>query len=112
RDGFDAAPDASAPAPLLDDAQARAVLDGDALQAVDVPQALTMRPEPLLIVRDGAREVRVEGRALGDGTYVRLLVRGATGSERASAWSVAKPGAALGLGSEAREAATADSPRV
>jgi uncharacterized repeat protein (TIGR01451 family) len=63
RDGFDAPYGAAQPVATIDGAPARAILDGDALHELAVPalaigNAPTSDTTTLLLVRDGARELR------------------------------------------------------
>jgi uncharacterized repeat protein (TIGR01451 family) len=102
RDGFDVLNgDGTQALPVVEGAQAQAILDGDALHDVMVPIAPSATAQPLLLVRDGARELRVDRRSFSGLELVRLLERDADGRERATPWSLTQAGATLELGSEA-----------
>jgi hypothetical protein len=88
-------------ATIIDGARANAILDGDALRELRVPATLDAAIVPLLIVTDGAHEVRVEACSVGGIALVRLFERGADGAERTTPWSVSLAGASLELGSAA-----------
>jgi len=102
RDGFDVPyGDGTRSVPVVAGAPAKALLDGDALREVSVPTTATTSrlATPLLIVRDGAREVRIDATRLAGLELVRLLERDAQGRERATRWSVTPAGATLEFGS-------------
>jgi uncharacterized repeat protein (TIGR01451 family) len=103
RDGFDVPyGDGTQWVPVVEGAAARAILDGDALHEVSVPSAVMATvTAPLLMVRDGNREVRVDYRNMVGSDLVRLLASDANGTERATPWSVTRAGATLEFGSEA-----------
>jgi uncharacterized repeat protein (TIGR01451 family) len=102
RDGFDVLNgDGTQTLPVIEGAQAQAILDGDVLHDVMVPIAPSATTQPLLLVRDGARELRVDWRSFSGLDLVRLLERDANGRERATPWSLTQAGAMLELGSEA-----------
>lgn len=100
----------------VDRAQSRAVLDGD-VAGVAAPTTLSVAvphrvaadaaPTALAVLRNGAREARIDAIAVagtgkvGTATFVRLQARDADGRERGSAWIEVDPGAALLLGSVA-----------
>ncbi|HET8900047.1 MAG TPA: Ig-like domain-containing protein, partial [Rhodanobacteraceae bacterium] len=98
RDGFEATDELLAT--RVDGAAAKALLDGDALREIVVPR-LPAKTTTLLRVRDGARELRVEGRELAGIVLVRLREVDARGQQRASAWGTSQVGDTLTLGSEA-----------
>ncbi len=121
RDGFQAVGGSGNGASLVtivEGSQSHAIFDGDVagggavttLSAV-VPQgvAANTAPAAFAILRDGAREARIEAAttttagagACGHATFVRLRTHDADGRERASVWSDATPGAVLMLGSVA-----------
>ncbi|NCT67106.1 MAG: hypothetical protein GXC76_05600 [Rhodanobacteraceae bacterium] len=100
RDGFDV-PYGDGTQRVVEGAQAKAILEGDALRAIEVPASLPATTTPLLRVREGLREVRVEGRHVAGIDLVRLLERALDGRERASVWSATQAGAVLVLGSVA-----------
>lgn len=99
RDGFEAT-DGGGRLPLIEGAQAHAILQGEALHEITVPSH-DVGAATLLIARDGVRIVRVEHRVIAGGGLVRLLERGADGTERGTPWSPVQAGAPLLLGSEA-----------
>ena len=101
RDGLDATGNDGAAALVVEGTQARAILDGDGVIEVAVPASAGTATTPLLIVRDTARELRVDSRNVAGVVRVRLFERRADGGERVSAWSVVRPGATLTLGSVA-----------
>ncbi len=102
RNGFDATgSDDTAAARVVDGAQAREILDGDGVIGVTVPASVGTATTPLLIVRDAAREVRIDSRSVAGVVLVRLFERDAGGGERVSAWSAVRPGVTLTLGSVA-----------
>ncbi|WP_386068231.1 YDG domain-containing protein [Tahibacter sp. UC22_41] len=101
RDGFDATGNDGAAPLVVDGAPARAILDGDGVIEVVVPASVGTATTPLLIVRDTARELRVDSRNVAGIVRVRLFERRADGGERVSAWSAVPPGATLTLGSVA-----------
>ncbi len=108
RDGFDVAyGDGTQSVPIIEGAQARAILDGepaaeasDATLSITVPAGIgyAVLPTPLLIVRDASRELRVEASVVADALLVRLFERGVDGIEHASPWSATHAGAWLELG--------------
>jgi len=109
RDGFDpTGSGGTQAAPVVEGAQAKAILEGATSMDVAAPPSIGKTPMPWLTVRDAAREVRVEGVGVADAVLVRLFERDAGGSERASAWSVKRPGATLELGSVAVSDASPD----
>lgn len=99
RDGFDAIDDT--PLAFVDGAAAKALFDGDALREMVVPPLSENVTATLLRVRDGARELRVEGREVAGSVLVRLRETDVRGQESASAWSTSRVGDMLTLGSEA-----------
>jgi len=108
RNGFDATgSDGAAAARVVDGAQASEILDGDGVIEVVVPASVGAATMPLLIVRDAAREVRVDSRSVAGVVLVRLFERDARGGERVSAWSAVRPGVVLTLGSVAAAGASA-----
>ena len=108
RDGFDVPyGDGTQLAPVAG-ADAKAVLDGDALREVRVPSTTGSAVAPLLTVTDGVRELRVEACRAAGSDFVRLIERDGAGRERASAWSETRPGAALALGSTEGDASSGD----
>jgi uncharacterized delta-60 repeat protein len=100
REGFDV-PYGDGTQGVIEGARAKAILEGDALRTIELPARLSMETTPLLIVRAGLREVRVEGRGVAGIDLVRLLERAVDGRERVTAWSVTHAGAMLVLGSVA-----------
>ena len=102
RDGFDVPNgDGTQTLPVVEGAQAQAILGGDALHEVMVPITPSATTQPLLLVRDDARELRVDWRSFSGLDLVRLLERDLDGRERATPWSLTQAGATLELGSEA-----------
>lgn len=100
RDGFDTTVGDGAPAaPVVDGARARTILDGDGLVDIIVPVSAGTATAPLLIVRDAARELRIDSRDMAGVVWVRLFERGADCGERVSAWRATRPGVTLTLGS-------------
>jgi len=97
RNGFEG--DAAQSAPIVAGAQAHAILDGDALREMQVPDALPATTTTLLVAADGSREVRAQARTVASDVRVRLLERGVDASERASPWSTAQASTTLTLGS-------------
>jgi|GEM_PF-967398 len=113
RDGFDVPyGDGTQSVPVIEGAEAKAILEGDALREVVVPSApnAAMMPGaaaipiattiPLLLVRDAAHDVRIDAAHAANFDLVRLLER-AGGVERATPWSVTHADAKLMFGSEA-----------
>jgi uncharacterized repeat protein (TIGR01451 family) len=102
RDGFDVPyGDGMQSVPVVEGAAASAILDGSALREVAIPDAPSATTTTLLIVRDDARDVRVDHRDAIGLDLVRLHARDADGRERATPWSVTRAGATLEFGSEA-----------
>jgi len=107
RNGFDAAGSDGAAARVVDGTQASEILDGDGVIEVVVPASVGAATMPLLIVRDAAREVRIDSRSVAGVVLVRLFERDTRGGERVSAWSAVRPGVVLTLGSVAAAGASA-----
>lgn len=107
RDGFDVPyGDGTQSIPVVEGAAASAILGGDALRDVAIPDTHAATAAPLLIVRDDARDVRVDWRNVVGLDLVRLLARDADGRERATPWALARAGAVLEFGSEAAKDAS------
>jgi len=107
RDGFDVPyGDGTQSIPVIEGAAAKAILDGDALHEVAIPDAPSAMTTTLLLVRDDAREVHVDHHNVVGLDLVRLHARDADGRERATAWSVTRAGATLEFGSEAAKDAS------
>ncbi len=107
RDGFDVPyGDGTQSIPVVEGAAASAILGGDALRDVAIPDTHAATAAPLLIVRDDARDVRVDWRNVVGLDLVRLLAREADGRERATPWALAREGAVLEFGSEAAKDAS------
>lgn len=104
RDGFDRFHTARS-VRLIEGEAAKEILDSDALIEVEVPE-VSSQITALAVIREGAREVRVESRSVADAVVVRLLGRTADGRERATAWKATQAGAVLVLGSVAVEGAS------
>lgn len=100
RDGFDTTIfDGASAALIVDGERASAILDGDGLVDVVVPASAGTAMRPLLIVRDTARDLRIDSRDVADAVRVRLFEYDPDCGERVSAWTATRPGVTLTLGS-------------
>ncbi len=95
REGFDDPYPASAP--IFGDA-AVAILDGRSVHAFDMPPASRQRFDDGLLVRSGAREIRVQRAWLdAQAAVVRLSVRDSAGVEQVSPWVRASASSTLAI---------------
>lgn len=98
-DGADGTHGGGSLPPLLQGAEAAALLDGESSHVFALPPATADgRIEHVPLLRDGAREIGVDRFRRGALAYVRLRV-GAPDAERISAWSAIAPGAELAIAS-------------